>query len=377
LRDDIASLRKSQPPRYPYVHGVTEAEKPANLRISLRGNPFNLGEEAPRRFLTALSEGPPAPLTDGSGRLALADAIVRQPIAMRVIVNRIWKGHFGAGLVDTPSNFGAMGERPSHPELLDYLAASFAGGGMSIKKLHREILLSAAYQMSDAYDQASFEKDSANRLLWRANRHRLDAEQIRDAMLAVSGALDPKMGGPSVDLTPGGKRRTVYARISRFRLDEYLQLFDFPSPNLSAEKRHVTNVPLQRLFFMNSDFVQQQAELVARRTEGEPDQPARIRKLYSLLFGRAPSAAELAAGAEFLKAEPMLAYTERKAEKEKPKPEAPKDERAESDTGKADGMMAGVTAAAARKPEEKLLPVSPWGRYAKVLLSSAEFLYVD
>jgi hypothetical protein len=291
------------------------------------------------------------------------------------MVNRVWKGHFGSGLVDSPSNFGAMGERPSHPELLEYLAASFAENGMSVKKLHREMMLTAAYQMSDGYSQANFEKDSGNRMYWRANRHRLDAEQIRDSMLAVSGALELKAGGPSVELTAGGKRRTVYGKVSRFRLDEYLQLFDFPSPSLSAEKRHVTTVPLQRLFFMNSDFVEQQAELVARRSEGEADATARIQKLYGVVFGRGASPQEVAAGMEFVSAEPLKSYEERKVEAAKPK----KDEavKVEPESVKGEGMMAGVAAGAGKKADEKLLPVTVWGRYAKILLSSAEFLYIN
>ena len=296
LRDDVERTGKAMPAHFPYVHGVSDAEKPVNLKLHVRGNPFNLGEEVPRRFLTMLSKGDPAPLTKGSGRMQLAEQVVEQPLATRVIVNRIWKGHFGTGLVDTPSNFGSMGERPSNPELLEHLAQWFASNGMSMKKLHREVMLSAAYQMSDEYAESSFEKDSANRLYWRANRHRLDAEQIRDAMLFVSGALDSKTGGPSAPLTAGYTRRTVYGKVSRFRLDEYLQLFDFPSPNLSAEKRHVTTVPLQRLFFMNSDFVAQQAELVARPVGDEPDDAARIRRAYQLLFGRAPDEGELKAG---------------------------------------------------------------------------------
>jgi hypothetical protein len=178
-------------------------------------------------------------------------------------------------------------------------------------------------------------------------------------MLFVSGALDLKMGGPSGDLTPGFNRRTVYGKVSRFRLDEYLQLFDFPSPHLSAEKRHSTNVPLQRLFFMNSDFVQQQAELLARRTEQEPDQPARLQKLYRILFGRAAAGDELRAGLEFLKAEPLKSYEEHKQDKEKDKKDVPP----KSDVPP--------------KPEEKLLPATPWGRYAKILLSSAEFVFIN
>src|SRR5262249_4652826 len=143
LREDIEKLHKDQPPKYPFVHGVGDVEKPSNLRVSVRGNPFNLGDEVPRHFLSVLSAQDPAPFAKGSGRLELANAILAQPVAMRVIVNRIWKGHFGTGLVDTPSNFGVTGERPTNPELLDYLAQQFVAGGMSIKKLHRSIMLTA------------------------------------------------------------------------------------------------------------------------------------------------------------------------------------------------------------------------------------------
>ncbi len=408
LRADIEARKKAMPPHYPYVHGVQDAEKPVNLKVSLRGNPFNLGDEAPRGFLSVLSPDAPMAFSKGSGRRELAEAIVKQPITMRVIVNRVWKGHFGTGLVDSPSNFGMTGERPTNPELLEYLAHSFTTNGLSIKKLHREILLSSVYQLSDGYSKENFDKDSANRLYWRANRKRMDSEQIRDSMLFVSGALEARMYGPSAPLTPGYNRRTVYGKVSRYRLDEYLQLFDFPSPSMSSEKRFATNVPLQRLFLMNSDFMQQQAELLARRVAAEPDNAARIRKAYSLVLGRAPTDAELSAGVEDLKREPMQEYEERKAAAAKKEAEAkaaeakmakdgaPKDGKSsapaampasrpagsgqtpKSDLAGADGMMAGVMADAANKPPDyKLLPPTTWGRYVKILLSSGEFLYVE
>jgi hypothetical protein len=184
----------------------------------------------PRHFLSVLCDGDPVPLTEGSGRMQLANLIVKQPIAMRVIVNRIWKGHFGTGIVDTPSNFGFGGERPTDPELLEYLAQTFVKDGMSIKKLQREIMLSATYQLSTENNQADFEKDSGNRLYWRANRKRMDAEQIRDSILDVAGNLDTMIEGPSQELTPEFKGRTVYGKVSRYKLDAYLQLFDFPPP---------------------------------------------------------------------------------------------------------------------------------------------------
>jgi hypothetical protein len=312
LKSDIEKLRKDQPPKYPFVHGVADADKPVNLRVGLRGSPYNLGDEAPRHFLSVLSADDPEPFSKGSGRLELADTILRQPVATRVIVNRIWKGHFGTGLVDTPSNFGVTGERPTNPELLEYLAQSFVDEGLSIKKLHRAIMTSAVYQLSTDHNQAAFDKDSGNRFYWRANRHRMTAEEVRDSLLFVAGALDTKMGGPSAPLTPLYERRTVYGKVSRYKLDEYLQLFDFPSPNISAERRFTTTVPQQRLFLMNSDFVQVESEELAKRVATEPDNRARVRKVYQLAFNREPSESEIKIALDYLRAEPMREYEENK-----------------------------------------------------------------
>jgi len=391
LKDDIDKLRKEQPPKYPYVHGVGDVEKPQTLKVSLRGSPYNLGDDAPPHFLSILNPSEPPLFTKGSGRLELADAILQQPITSRVIVNRIWKGHFGTGLVDTPSNFGVTGERPSNPELLEFLTQSFIDGGRSIKKLHRSIMLTAVYQLSTDYDKTAFEKDSGNRFYWRANRHRMTAEQVRDSLLAATGSLDTKMGGPSAPLTPTADRRTVYGKVSRYKLDEFLQLFDFPSPNLSAEKRFTTSVPLQRLFFMNSDFMQQQAERLAKKIVNEPDNPARIQKAYRLIFGRPANDEELKAALAFITTEPIKDYEERKSAKDTKgtkdqEGDNPKDTKDTQDTkAAADGgksepgsMMSGVIPGAGKPGDEKkLLPVTPWGRYLKILLSSNEFLFID
>jgi mono/diheme cytochrome c family protein len=398
LRADIKSLRKAQPPKYAFVHGVADVEAPINLKVSKRGSPYNLGDEEPRHFLSVLSDGTPAPFEKGSGRLELADAILRQPLSMRVIVNRVWKGHFGTGIVDTPSNFGVAGERPTNPELLEYLTQRFVDQKLSIKQLHRDIMLSAVYQLGTEHVAANFEKDAANRLYWRADRHRMTAEQIRDSLLFVSGALDTKMGGPSTPLSPSFARRTVYGKVSRYKLDDYLQLFDFPSPNLSAERRFTTTVPLQRLFFMNSDFMQQQGELIARRVAPEPDNSARIQKAYRLIFGRAASEAEVKAGLAFLTSEPLKEYEERRATKDTKETKDAKGgtdakdtkggtdikkDPASGDEGEdgekvGEGMMAGVIPGAGKKDDsEKPLPPTTWGRYVKILLSSSEFLFVD
>jgi hypothetical protein len=240
----------------------------------------------------------------------------------------------------------------------------------------------------------NYEKDPDNRLYWRANRHRMDAEEIRDSVLEVAGDLDTKIGGPSAELTPDYERRTVYGKVSRYRLDEYLQLFDFPTPNLSAEKRFATNVPLQRLFFMNSDFVQQRAELLARRVASEPDNTARIQKAYRLVYGRPATPDEVSIGIAYLASEPMKEYEERKEITQKKADEAGKGDAMRAEVEKAgeklttdmpedspaDGMMAGVLPGARGKADDKKkppLPVTTWGRYAKILLSSSEFLFIN
>jgi hypothetical protein len=390
LRADIKKMKDALPPKFSYVHGVRDLAEPANLKVHLRGSPYNLGDEVPRGYLSVLSpeETGRTPFTNGSGRLELAGRIVVEPIAIRVIVNRVWKWHFGTGLVDTPSNFGVNGDRPSHPELLEHLARRFVDGGMSLKALHREIMLSATYQLSDARDDRAFAVDAGNRLYWRANRRRMTAEQIRDSVLFVSGALDLTMGGPSEPLTPLWARRTVYGRVSRYKLDEFLQLFDFPSASQTAERRFVTNVPLQRLFFMNSDFMQQHAERVAARVATEPTVDARIEKTYRILFGRAPTPAEVDSGREFLQTEPMRQYEEQKAAEAdaaaKARAEAAASGAAGADSDGpppgpgADGMMAGVAKGAGTDVDRKdYLPVTPFGRYVKVLLSSNEFLFIS
>jgi hypothetical protein len=247
----------------------------------------------------------PKPFTKGSGRLELAEAIAspQNPLTARVMVNRIWQFHFGQGIVRTPSNFGQLGDRPSHPELLDYLAATFVKNHWSIKALHRQIMLSAAYQLSTDEIEPNVTQDPDNRLLWRANMvQRLDIEALRDAILAVSGNLDLSVGGPAARLTDENTRRTVYAFISRNKLDPTLELFDFPNPNNTIEYRSVTVGPLQRLYFMNSSFIASQSRALATRLEDEASSDeARITCAYRLLYGRKPTQAEIQLGLDFLR----------------------------------------------------------------------------
>jgi mono/diheme cytochrome c family protein len=293
----------------PVIHGLVESDKPANMRIHLRGNAENLGDEVPRRFLTVLASSEPQPFTSGSGRLELAQAIASptNPLTSRVIVNRVWAHHFGVGIVATPSNFGSLGQAPTHPELLDWLASRFVAEGWSLKRLHRRIMSSQAYQRNSSAErgtQIAEQVDPDNQYLWRMNRRRLEIEPWRDAMLAVSGNLDASLGGKPSELSDGDhRRRTLYGAVSRHNLDPVLRLFDFPDPNLTADRRPTTIVPLQQLFVLNSDFLTRQAESLAEQAmTASADDEARIRHAYELAFSRLPTARELELGREFLQA---------------------------------------------------------------------------
>ena len=246
------------------------AERPASHdpRIFLRGDPSRRGPAVPRRFLEALGGQERAVFSPGTARLELARAIASpaNPLTARVLVNRVWQQHFGKGLVSSPSNFGLHGQKPSHAELLDYLADRFTAEGWSIKKLHRLMMLSSTYQQSSADRPDAMAKDPENRLLSRMNRQRLDFESLRDAMLSAAGHLDPTVGGPPVDLAaPDGRRRTLYGLVDRQNLVGMLRDFDFASPDAHTPTRHVTTVPQQALFLLNSPLVVDEAKALAER----------------------------------------------------------------------------------------------------------------
>ncbi len=269
--------------------------QPRDLPVFLRGNVAAPGDPAPRRFLTVLSKGPDAAFHKGSGRLELAEKIFSDaaPLAARVMVNRVWGWHFGRPLVATPSDFGSQGEKPSHPELLEDLAARFVAHGWSLKWLHREIMLSAAYRQSSRPRAGAEQADPTNRWLWRMNPRRLDIEAFRDSILQASGTLSDRMYGPSADLDAAGdSRRTVYARISRSRVHAVLRLYDFPDASQHSPGRDLTTTPLQQLFVLNSPFLQEQAAALAHHVEREPDGAARVRALYRRVLARDPSPQE-------------------------------------------------------------------------------------
>ena len=272
----MADLRAEAPPPLPMAMAVDEGPV-QNVRVNIRGDVERLGAEVPRGFLSAVEVEAPPPAKDSSGRLELAEWIAdaENPLTPRVMVNRVWLHLFGEGIVPTPDNFGLAGQPPSHPELLDYLASEFVQEGWSVKTLIREIMLSSAYQMSSAESELAAKADPDNRLLSRMNRKRLEAEAIRDTMLALNGTLDRSvggndetetrptgpLGGPNASATLDSRRRSIYLRLLRGNVPDFLQVLDFPDPHVLVAKRHVTTAPTQALLFMNSPYVLEQARL--------------------------------------------------------------------------------------------------------------------
>jgi hypothetical protein len=287
-----------------------------DLPVYARGNGAAPGTEIiPRRFLGVLAKDPNEKYTHGSGRIDLAEKIVTDaaPLAARVIVNRVWGWHFDKHLVATPSDFGDRGERPTHPELLDDLAARFIANGWSLKWLHREILLSSTYRQSSKPRTDGEEIDAANQLLWRMNPRRLDIEAYRDSMLEAAGLLKTDVGGPSVDIEgagPNANRRTVYAKISRSRTNDLLRNYDFPIPMQHSPTRVLTITPLQQLFVMNSPFVEQAAVAMAKAVETETDNAAKVRALYRKALTRNPTGAELDAALTYLNSAPLARFAQ-------------------------------------------------------------------
>jgi hypothetical protein len=385
LKADIEAFKKTMPKEYPIAPGLADVKEPSNLNIFLRGNPYELGEEAPRAFLTIFSDGEPKQFANGSGRLELAEDILKQPIAIRTIVNRIWRWNMGTGLVETPSNLGFAGDRPTNPELLDYLASKFVADGMSWKKLTKEIVMSRTYQQSSAPIEADIAKDADNRFYWRGNRRRLESEGIWDGLLAASGKLDlVKIGGPSEELTAKMTRRGLYGRTSRVFPADFQTLFDSPTPTLSTEKRYTTNVALQRLFFLNNDFVHKQADDMAERVKDAGSEEGQIKKAFEIVYQRDPSPEELKASLNLLHdltpaagspsgegtaaASPSAnSFAAKPAKGGKGKASTDSDSSMES-SGEAAGGRAGRGA----KKSESPLAVLCWA-----LLSSNEFLFLN
>jgi hypothetical protein len=345
------------------AYGVFEA-KGANAKIQKRGEPTKLGAEVPRRFLEILGGDPLPAGATGSGRLELAQWLTRRsnPLTARVIVNRVWQYHFGRGLVQGSSDFGLRGRSPSHPELLDYLADKLMNDAWSLKRLHRQILLSRVYQLSSDVQLSSeaanpaVQTDPDNELWSRFDRRRLDAEAIRDAILAISGQLDRSPGGPHPfpPRTAWGftqhapfkavyetNRRSVYLMTQRIGRHPFLAIFDGADPNASTAERTLTTTPSQALFLMNDPFIHSQSEALARRllATGVADDTKRIARAIKLVLGREATEPEEATTREFLERF-----------------------RRQAAGGGAGGEAANLAA---------------WSAYARVLLTSNEFLYID
>ena len=327
-------------PEVPMAYAVAEG-KPASARIQKRGEPFNLGEEVPRGFLPALGGGSFAEGEAGSGRRPLAEAVAsaKNPLTARVMVNRIWQHHFGKGLVQTPNDFGAMGRRPTHPELLDWLASRFIEDGWSVKKFQRRLIASATWQQGvqpalagEAGEGSQEAKvttddgtgagraglvDPANDLLWSFPRLRLDAESIRDALLSASGRLVRGSGGPHpfppmktwnwTQHSPftavyPTRHRSVYVMQQRIRRHPFFAVFDGADTNSSTGARMITTTPLQALFVMNDPFAHEQAEGLAQRVAAAfpGNLVARISLAHKLLYGREATAAETSEAVVYL-----------------------------------------------------------------------------
>ena len=369
---DLASKRQSvarrkdelvakSPPRE-LAYAVIDAQKPVDTKMHLRGDPEKPGDVVPRRWLD-LFGGEKVPAGAGSGRVQLAGWLSdpKNPLVSRVIVNRVWQYHFGKGLVGTPNDFGTRGQKPTHLELLDRLAAWFVASGWDLKALHRAIMSSRAYQRSvDMADPEAFarntEADPNNSLLWRFDRRRLSAEELRDSLLGASGGLDLSPAGPhplpdsatwsysqhvpfaGVPETP---RRSVYQMTLRNRRAPFLALFDGADPNATTPLRQVTTVPTQSLFFMNDPFFHARAEALARRVTGQPTTIDKVARLYGILFQRKPTDIEK--------------------------------DRAEGFIGRYEAMLAGAEGGASPAERSQVA----WAAFCRVLLSSNEFLYLD
>ncbi len=338
-RGALDALDLGSPGSPPRAMVLQEDKHEATYHVFQRGNPIDRGEIVEARFLSALSPPDPHPFPPGQRRLALARSIVdpSNPLTRRVIVNFVWRHHFGRGLVRTPDDFGVRGDPPTHPDLLDYLASRLLEDDWSLKNLHRRIMLSDAYRQAAVEDPQLRMLDPENRLLWRFPRRRLDMEAMRDAMLAVSGELvTDQIGGKPFDFLadPVVPRRSIYGMVNRDIISSLASTFDRADPNTCTAKRPETTVPQQTLFALNSDFIQDRAAAFAKLSESAGEARERIRWMYQRAFSRPPDANEMTL---------TLRYVD-----------------SESETVDQSASEAG-----------------PWQRLAHVLLAANEFVFVD
>ncbi|MEP6663399.1 MAG: DUF1553 domain-containing protein, partial [Verrucomicrobiota bacterium] len=376
MKTELAALKNNPPPPIALAHGMLEGGTPEtsyagvhDAKIHVRGRYDRLGETVPRRFPQILAGDKQTPVTEGSGRLQLAKWLTspENPLTARVMVNRIWQHHFGEGIVRTPNNYGKLGEPPTHPELLDFLANEFVKSGWSIKAMHRAMMLSATYQQSSTVIGAQASRlrvskpstststnsskleasklagetpalllDPENKLFGRMNRHRLESEALRDSLLSVAGKLDLTLGGPPLrDFSTN--RRTIYLATVRSDRATYQFLFDAADPTAVVDKRLDSTVAPQALFLMNHPFVAAQTKSLTERIGKLPraSERGKIQWLYENLYGRPPTPPEIEIGAE---------------------------------------VLAQARAEAKDKADSEQLA---WEKYCQLLLCANEFIYVD
>ncbi len=305
-KKELPELKKTLPSKYDYLHALGDSGS-ADMHVAIRGDLRKQGELVPRRFPELFVTAGKIAYKTGSGRSELADSVIDpiNPLTARVFVNRVWQWHFGEALVRTPSNFGVLGEKPTHPDLLDWLAVEFMDKGWSIKEMHRLIMNSATYQMSSQHNEANFSRDGDNRLLWRMNPRRLEVEVWRDGILAVSGRLNRSVGGTPVNEILGSDRRTLYGTVSRngdrFASEKFMRTFDFPAARSTSAARTASTVPQQYLFMMNSKFFSDSAEALATRLEqGSLVPNKQIQLAYQTAFQREPDEFEMKIALRFL-----------------------------------------------------------------------------
>ncbi len=377
LRREIAQLELRDPGSPPRGTVLYDSTRPHDSYVFIRGEAENKGDAAPRRFLEILG-GPYRPLfRSGSGRLELAYSIINpnNPLTARVLVNRVWLHHFGQGFVTTPDDLGNQSDPPSHPELLDYLALTFMKEGWSIKKLHRLIMLSHTYQQTSETNPRYAQMDPQNRLLWRANIHRLEFEGVRDSILALGGQLDLTMGGPPVGLGggPGGysHRRTVYGMIDRRNLPEVYGQFDFANPDITTGKRYETTVPQQALFMMNNSLVVELSRKLVNESEFQAisGDEERIKFLYERIFQRLPSDVEIKLGREFVDEAPPA---ERISDETRQRMRDERNNKQPPGPGRRPPPMS-----MANVGPGQLRPIGAWVKYAHALLQTNEAIFIN
>ena len=376
LQAEIGDLEFTHAGAPPRAEVLIDGRNPRDFPVLIRGEAQNKGDIAPRRFLEVASPDPAKrPLyTDGSGRLELARDITNpaNPLTGRVIVNRIWQQHFGEGIVPTPDDLGNQSAPPSHPALIDYLAARFVKDGWSIKQLHRLIVLSATYQQGDSQNAAFAAKDPYNRLLWRYNLRRLDLEEMHDSILAIAGTLDPAVGGKSIRLSSEGfaTRRALYTFIDRRNPPELFTQFDFPSPDVPSGRRYETIVPQQALFFMNNPLIIETARKLTQRPEFTklPRTEDRVVSLYVAILQRPPTLREIRLATDYVKGTPTgpEASLLRPASEPSPREQRPNLNplRRFAETGPVGGA-------------KNQGPIDPWVRLAHALFQTNEAVFYN